>query len=147
MAISYLILVCNASKAAFYLTDKKYPQKKLQCIAELIDPKSRLKGMDLVTDRPGHYQTNHLTRGAYEESITPQEREKDQFAKCIAEWLEKKYTNHVFDQLMIITPSHFLGLLEKHFSRAVSACLTHVIQKDYTQLSEPELRVLLQQRD
>lgn len=147
METNYLILVCNASKAIFYLTDKKYPKKPLQFISELTYPNSRLKSVDLTTDRPGRYQKGSAARSAYEESIDPQEKEKVRFAKQLTENLDEKYRHQLFHQLIIITPSHFLGLLQTHFSNVISACIVRVIQKDYTHLAEIELRTLLQKKD
>ena len=147
METTYLILVCNASKALLYLTDKKYPKKPLQFITELTNPKSQLKGIDLVTDRPGRYQKSSVARSAYEEPIEPKEKEKDHFAKQLAEHLEGNYKQRLFQQLIIIAPAHFFGLLEKHLANFILASIIRVIQKDYTYLPEIELRTLLQQKD
>ena len=104
---NYLILVCNGSKALFYSTDKKYPKNRLQYVTELADPKSREKGTELVSGRPGRYQTSHKAVGTYEPDTTPKEQEKDHFAKNIAEYLEKEHKKQTFHSLMIITLPHF----------------------------------------
>jgi len=91
-----LILVCNASRAFLYEAHKLHAKEYLQFIEELTHTASRKKKALLVTDRPGHYQTDHKTRGAYEPTINTKEFEKNNFAKEIAEYLEKHHQNYPF---------------------------------------------------
>lgn len=138
-----LILVCNASRAFIYLTKEQHPKNPLQLIIELNHAESRQKGLELVSDRPGHYRTDHTTRGAYTANVDPKEHEKDIFAKDIVGYLANSFKNNHFDKLIIISPSHFWGLLEKHLSKNILQSINKIIQKDYTQSTEPELREIL----
>lgn len=139
------ILVCNASRASIYATNETRLKKNLQLIIELEHKESRKKRLDLVTDRSGHYQTEHKSRGAYKDHVDPKEYEAEQFAKQLTDQLEKYYYKQAFDKLVIITPPHFFGLLEKHFSQHIIQTISQVIQKDYTLSTAPDLRKILYQ--
>lgn len=143
-----LILICNGSKAIFYTTEETFPKKILGFINVLTHHESRLKGSDLVADRAGHYQkTANSIKGAYEELIEPVENEKLQFAKQITGYLREKQKEKTFQSLIVIAPSHFWGLLEKHFTKPLSEKISKVIQKDYTHYTEEELRNVLSTPD
>lgn len=142
---NYFILIGNSSRALVYATNKKHPHDSLQYITELTHPESRKKGIELITDRPGSYQTDHSTRGAFVNHVGPKEKEADQFAKIINDYLEEENKKRAFHDLIVISPPHFFGLLEKHFSKHLFNCIKKVIQKDYTSSTEPELRKILQE--
>lgn len=144
---TYLFLICNASKALVYSTHEKYPQKPLSFVIEFEHPDSRKKRMDLVTDRPGHFQTSHTARSAYENHIDPKEREADHFAKEISLYLEEKLKKKAFDYLILVASIQFFSLLKKHLSTHVANTIIRSIHKDHVHQSEPELRSILNQRE
>ena len=114
----------------------------MQCVTELAHPESRKKGIELVS-RAAHYLTDHRARGACEERIDPKKHEKDKFSKLIADYLNENYQKRAFNQLIIIAPPSFWGLLGKHLPKSVFESISEVIQKDYTIANEAEIREIL----
>jgi len=129
------ILVANASKAFLYSSENLYTGD-LQLVEELRHPESREKGVDLITDGPGGYATDHGARSAYEKS-RPKEDEAEIFAIKLASLLKDGNYNHDYEQLVLVVTSHFYGLMKKHMDFVVDE-FVH-IDKDYTQLTQREL--------
>lgn len=135
------VVVANSSEAKMFQTrDLGQP---LDLIQQYFHPESRVKGIDLVSDRPGRYKARMgLGRGAYAETY-PKEVEADRFARELAGCLNEIGDQH-FDDLVVIAPPHFNGLLNKHYSRNVRSKIKHVIEKDYTKTPERHLQNILQ---
>lgn len=140
--MSAWILVANASEAYLYGSDN-IRTKDIQLLKELTHPESREKGRDLISDRPGHYQTDHMTRSAYEKS-DPKEVEAEVFARNLATELKVGLDSHNYEQLVIIASPHFYGLINKHIGFSLDK-FTH-IPKDYTKLTERELLVQIKKQ-
>ncbi len=129
------ILVANASKAFLYSSENLYTGE-LQLVEELRHPESREKGLDLITDGPGSYKTDHEARSAYEKSH-PKEDEAVTFAIKLASLLKDGNYNHDYEQLVLVVTSHFYGLMKQHMDFTVDK-FVH-IDKDYTLLTQREL--------
>ncbi len=129
------ILVANASKAFLYSSENLYTGD-LQLVEELRHPESRKKGVDLITDGPGGYATDHGARSAYEKSH-PKEDEAEIFAIKLASLLKDGNYNNDYEQLVLVATSHFYGLMKKHMDFTVDEFIH--IDKDYTQLTQREL--------
>ena len=126
------VLVANGSHAKFIHYHGAHQAIPLEIIAEFNHPESRAKCNELVSDKPGHYHSQQQFRGAYGEDRNPKEISKEHFAIELAKKLEHYRTQDQFNKFLIITPAHFLGLLEKHLSKEISTTLYGTIQKDYT---------------
>ncbi|WP_010598813.1 host attachment protein [Rickettsiella massiliensis] len=59
---------------------------EIECVE---NPAGHLKESDLLTDRPGRYQTSHTARSAYEWPSDPQEVELGRFTHYVADRLKK----------------------------------------------------------
>ena len=136
------ILVANASQAYLYST-KNLHSNELDLVQEFKHPESRDKGLKLTSDRPGHYQTNHKARSAYEKSH-PKEDEAAVFARELVEMLKAGNNNHEYNKLLLVAPPHFYGLINKHIDFARDKLLH--IAKDYTHLTARDLILQLHQQ-
>jgi protein required for attachment to host cells len=133
--MSTWMLVANASKADLYSFDNLCDDN-LQLIKTFSHPESREKGSDLISDRPGHYQTDHSARSAYEKN-DPKEIEAEKFAIELCKGLELDRTQNDYEKLIIVSSPRFYGLIQKHLSKHVPE-VTH-IPKDYTKCTIEEL--------
>lgn len=134
------LIVANASRASIYT----YRGKELHLVQELYHPESRAKGMDLVTDAPGHYHTPETSQGTFAEMTNPKEVAADGFALQLAKILEAGKANQQFAHVLVYASPHFHGLLNKHFHKELLKVSKHV-QKDYTHLSKLELEKMLKE--
>jgi len=133
--MSTWILVANASEACLY-HGKGLKSKELTRVHSFSHPESREKGIDLTTDGPGSFKTNHSARSSYEKSH-PKEVEAELFAKELTDYLDKGRRQNEFDDLLIFAPAHFYGLMHKHLSKHLD--YTKHLAKDYTKCTLEEL--------
>ena len=130
------ILVANSSYAKFYQSTDL--GKDLELTQEYVHPESREKADELVSDRQGRYRSRFGShRGAYVSAI-PKEVEAEKFALQLAHALNGANLKD-YDELIIIAPPHFHGLLNKHYPPNVRAKIKHAIEKDYTKIPQKTL--------
>ena len=129
------ILVANASEAHLYETDN-LRSKDLTLIKSLEHPESRAKGLDLISDRPGHYQTDHSARSAYEKS-KPKDTAAENFAIELCKLLNLDRMHNTYKKLVVIAPPKFYGRMQKHLNKHVMEFIH--IPKDYTKCKADEI--------
>lgn len=62
------------------------------------------------------------------------------FARRVAKMLEDARNKQRFDELVVIAPPRFLGLLRKALPQSVCNVVTHELDKDYRQLGNNDLQ-------
>ncbi len=107
------IMVANASHAKLF--SNKGPNRGLELVKELEHPESREKAAELVSDRIGNYAGS----GSYAQPTDPKEHEAERFALEIAQELEQGRVNNAYEKLVMVTSSHFMGLLNNRISQLV----------------------------
>lgn len=141
------VLVANGSRAKFIhyhgIHHSEPSTQPLEILERFTHPDSRRKCDELVSDRPGRYQSVQHLRGAYAEDRNPKEETKEQFATELAKKLNDYRTHDGFDKFLIVAPAHFYGLIEKHLPREVTNLIYGTLQKDYTEYKERELYPVL----
>ncbi len=130
-----------AEKMDFYTKSSISPSKRNShyLVESLEHPKGCLKGIQLISDRPGHYQTPTTSRGNFGETLTPHEIELSQFAKQIGDFLEEGRKDLQFNHLVICAEPRFYGILMKKLSLPLKKLLMHSILKDYIPLGMKKL--------
>lgn len=73
---NFLVLVANASKANFYVLKLQNSNTIFSLKNVFVHPESQEKRSELIADRPGHYQSDYGTGGAYEYRSDPKKVEK-----------------------------------------------------------------------
>ncbi len=131
------ILVANASSARLYANQG--PKKGLQLIKEFDHPESRGKGLDLVSDRPGHNQGHGNGHGAFVPATDPKQHEAERFALELVKELEQGRGSNSYGRLIMVASSPFIGMLNGRLSPQLRGMLSESIEKDYTRASEKEL--------
>lgn len=126
------IIMANSVDAHVYSVEN--PSYTL--LETLSHPKGRLKSGDLVSDRQGHYQTDHTSRGQFSATTDPHKKEQLEFAKMIADYLESARREKRFDSLIFCAEPHFYGLFEKEVAPHVHSLIKKTIEKDYIPLSK-----------
>lgn len=129
------VIIASASEAFFYELNKKAFSKgkiQLNLVASYSHPESRKKDGELMSDRSGHYRNDVMGHGSFINPTEPKKYEAEFFAKEITDALDIARTTNDFDSLVLITPPHFLGLLNKHMNKNVQNLIHTKIEKDYT---------------
>ncbi len=134
------VLVANGSEARVYDLTKRTEGLKL--VSEHLHPSSRMKGEQITSDRPGTYMGDTKSTGSgssYTEPTDPREYEVDRFAHELAGTLNSGRTSNNYAKLVIVAPSNFRGLLNRHMNDQVRKLVTQQIDKDYTKVNERDL--------
>jgi protein required for attachment to host cells len=135
------LVVSNTNSCHIYLFDQK--EHTLSLMKVLNHPQSKLKGTDLVSDKPGHYKADYSGGGAFDPDVTPKELEIHSFAKEIANVLDSARTHNQYKELIIVAAPHMNGLIHNYLVSQVKLMIKYDLKKDYTHLSENELLEVL----
>lgn len=136
-AIKTWVITANSSEAHCY--EAKHLGREMNLVKEFYHPESREKGQDLVTDRPGLFQSRDA-RGGFGWRANPKDVEAEKFAILLAQELGYAHKHNQYKKLILIAPPHFNGLLSRHLDDQVLNNVSHKIDKDYTKMAEKELR-------
>jgi protein required for attachment to host cells len=131
------VLVCDASKGRLFRVGPR--RTDWQLIRELEHPQGRAKGRDLVTDRPGRVKQSATPLRPAMDSKPPHQVESEAFAHSISKKLESGLAANAYEQLVLIAPPHFLGLLRAALSETVAKRVQVTFDKDYTALEVRDL--------
>lgn len=129
----YWIVVANASKLKIFASSSPLYQSKhdFSFIQELDHDKSRLKSHDLGDDRPGRYKTHDSGGSAYQPAMDIKDVEKIQFAKEIAATLKQAKNSDQYEQILLVIPKQFYGILKTHLDNHVADSIYKLIYKDF----------------
>lgn len=129
------IITANTNNSRIY----NYQSNELKLIKEIDHPENKLKSHELGSDKPGRYQSNDSSRGAFSPHTALDEINVDDFAREIAVELNEARNQNAYDELVVIMPAQMEGLFSKHLNKNVKALIKHTIQKNIMHLSEKEL--------
>jgi protein required for attachment to host cells len=116
---------------------------KLQEVADLSHPESRLHVRELTSDLPGRSFDSHGEgRHGMEQATDPKEQEAQAFAVEIARHVERSHGECSFDSLILVAPPKFLGRLRAELSKATRESLVGELDKN---LVEADKKTLEQQ--
>lgn len=137
------ILVANSSQAYMY---KSYKARllngdaDLELVGEFLHPESRKKNSELGADRSGAFSNPKSTgNSTFMESSDLKGQEAEVFAKELSSFLDKGRLNNDYQELIVIAPPQFHGLLSKSFNNNLQGMVYLNIEKDYTKNSPREL--------
>lgn len=142
------ILVANASNARLYQTPKAKllnGSAALALVREFDHPDSRKKAGDLVADKSGNFNNRVVGQGTFGEVTHPKRQEQDNFARELAKLLCDGQHRHSYDDLILVAPPQFHGLLHRYLNGSVEGLISLDIEKDYTSANESNLVQRLQQ--
>ncbi len=116
-------------------------------VHDFISPRGRMRDQDLATDRPGRtFDSGGTGRHAMEPSTDPTEVETIEFAKSLAQILDRGRIEGLYRHLGIVAPPAFLGHLRKQLSTETSRELVLEIDKNLAQLDAATMRDHLPER-
>ncbi|MDT8311369.1 MAG: host attachment protein [Methylophaga sp.] len=131
------IVVAESSRARIFAVDNK--NQPLIEIDDMVNPASRVQNHDLVADRPGR-NSRGSSQHALEPHSDPQKLEAQRFAQSLSDRLEAGRIGGDFNDLVIVAPSGFMGLLRQHISYTTQKLISHTLTKNLIQKSEAQIR-------
>jgi protein required for attachment to host cells len=141
------LVVANAAKARI-LEETDRPGKYLHR-ADLVHPASRLKGVELGGDRPGHVEGigHGLGSASYQPRTDPREREHERFAHEVATLLNDGVAAGSCAALVLVASNPFLGLLKAQLGAQARKAVLRTLASDLTSLRDDELALRLHQNE
>jgi len=131
------VLVCDASIARLLQVEPE-PRDWI-LIDEFVHRESRLSGRDLLREPPGNIQHNETTYRNAMEPLSLKKVEAERFAKQLASILHEAVSANSVDDLVLVAPPEFLGLLRKNLSGQVERRIRDTLNKDYAHLKPAEI--------
>lgn len=141
MATITWIVVANSSRAR--ILENRGVGTGLAALQAFEHPESHAKGIDLVSDRPGHTASDRGSRTALEPNTDAKRNVQEHFARELAQSLEQGRVENRYQDLVLVASSPFLGILRAQLPEHVKAQVREALDKDYTALAERELAAQL----
>ena len=136
------VVAAESGQARIFLLENRVAP--LKDIDELSNPVARAHERDLISDRPGRaFDSGGQGRHSMEPQIDPKQQEAIAFAKKINERLEQGRTKGDFEELILIAPPEFLGILRHNINGNTTKHVTKTIAKRLVQKDETEIREYL----
>lgn len=138
MKKSFWVVTLDSNTCRIYDFDRK--EQLLKLIKEWSHPENKLRNVDLVSDRPGHYKAPQTSRGAFADVDTHEELIR-RFTHEVADLLYKHHRE--FEKFIAIVPPRVLGFLNQYLDEAVKEKMLTSLKKDYMHWSSHELQTYL----
>ncbi|WP_267256679.1 host attachment protein [Coxiella endosymbiont of Ornithodoros maritimus] len=109
------IVVANASKVIKYLPLIKFLTGKdnLELIEEYTHPESRIRDVEIASDRLGYFHAESRGSGSFVEQTNPKKYEAESFAREMVNDLESGQMSDLFQDIILVVTPPFHGLLNK----------------------------------
>ena len=139
------IVVANAYQAQLF--ERAKPRGPLEPLVSFVHPESRLKAGDLSAHQPGRAQA--ADRGgqpSYQPPTEPKDKEKDLFARQIAEYLGQGVHGDRCSGLMLFASHRMLGAIRDLLDARTSRAVQHSAPIDLTGIQPRELEARIAQQ-
>ena len=137
------VIVAESSRARlFSIIAKNEPLVELE---DMLNPSSKIHESELTSDLPGraYGSTGSGIKHSMEPKITPKDQATLDFAKSIAERVEKARTSGELKSLILACSPKFLGILRQNLSNETQKLVSRSIDKDLVEMPEAEIRAHL----
>jgi len=135
------LLVADASRASVLACGPKLDEPQVARTFE--HPEGRLRDTELASDDRGRTRPrdrNATAGSAIPHSTTPHEVAAEKFSRELAGFVHKAHADGQYDELILVAPPAFLGLLRHALDDSVLAAVRDSVAKDYT-ADTPEIVV------
>jgi protein required for attachment to host cells len=133
------VVVADGARARIFRANGE--THRLEPVHEELYEPARMKGADLLADRPGRTfdRSRDQGRHAMEPDTDPKRVEKEKFAFRLADLLEDALNRDQYAELVLAAAPRMLGDLRDTLSPRVRERIVAELDKDLTTLPQPEL--------
>jgi protein required for attachment to host cells len=133
------ILAAESSRAVLYRVESRIAP--LVEVKSFSHPEGREQEQDMTSDRPGRaFDSLGNNRHAMGKEVDPRRQEAMQFSRRLADCLEQGRNQGDYEQLILIAPPEFLGLLRQTLSEQVLKKVSQSLDKNLVQAGEKAIR-------
>jgi protein required for attachment to host cells len=126
------IVAADASRAR--VLQVAGPQRLVE-VDNLLNPDGRLEDREINTDARGRFSGGHTG----EDDVGAAEHRTELFAKRVGDYLDKARTEHRYDELVLVAPPKFLGMMRKTLGKEVGKLVADQVPKDLSWFNAREL--------
>ena len=114
--------------------------KRLVEVDNLLNPEGRLQNREVNTDAAGRFSGPDRPGGhsSGDENRT-MDHQDERFAKRLGDYLDKARTEHRYDELVLVAPPRFLGMIRKELGKEVEKLVAGQVPKDLSWFNQREL--------
>ncbi|MEZ4451533.1 MAG: host attachment protein [Nannocystaceae bacterium] len=139
------ILIADAARARIFAVEG--PRDPWVAVDVEDHPEGRLRGVDLVSDRPGRsFHSSAPARSAMEPHTDPREVEAQRFARALAERALAGRREGAYESLVLVAPPRFLGHLRSALAPGVAERVSASIDADLTHFADGDLPAAIAHR-
>ncbi|MEW6353780.1 MAG: host attachment protein [Pseudomonadota bacterium] len=133
------VLVANRSDARLFET-KGLRGNGWRLVQSIPHPQGRLQGRDLESDKPGR-TFDSLGKGRHAKSAEhgPVEQLAQQFARHLADLLNKGRNEHAYQKLVLVAEPGFLGKLLGALDDHTAALVAGTVKKDLIEIEDRDI--------
>ena len=113
-------------------------RERLVEVEDMVNPGGRMDDRELTTDAHPRFRGTSGP-GSDRQETSAQEHETELFAKRLGDYLDKARTDHRYDELVVVAPPKFLGLLRKKLGKEVEKLVVDEVPKDLSWFNAREL--------
>lgn len=124
------VIVADNARARIFASHTLINHLKEQ--EAFVHGEARLSNGDLVGDSSGKSVDQH---GSLDPATTAKDHEAQNFAKMLARHLKELHNQRHYENLILIAPPRFLGMLRKELPSPLDQLVTSTIAKDLTTAS------------
>ena len=128
------VIVANSARARVF--SSRTTLRELEEIEGFAHPEAHRQNRDIASDSSGRSVDQ---RGALEPATSPVDHEMENFAKLLAQHLKDLHNAEHFDQLILVAPPRFLGLLRKQLPKPLDQLVEKSVDKNLTSSSREEI--------
>lgn len=133
------VVVADSTRARIMSAD--HVNGSLRELETLVHPESRLHEKDLTTDLPGRtFDSGGQGRHAMEQTLTPKQQERADFARNLADRLEEARSQGNLRQLIIVASPSVLGELRKSLTPELERLVVYELDKNVVQNDVKDIR-------
>lgn len=136
------IVVADSSRARIFEAPNR--GRQIEEIMDMVNLAGREAMQDIVTDNHDRFQTAGAAgtpNGSHSmgRAEHPAEHEIEMFAKRLSAYVDKARTQVRYDQLCLVAPPKFLGLLRGNLAKESHKLLKREISKDLSKFDAPTI--------
>ena len=133
------ILVASRTEATIFASRGRHTP--LTTAEHLDNPRGDLQSSEIETDRPGRsFDRAGHGRHAYSSEESARDHVEHTFVTQLAELLDQRRCEGVYDQLVVIAGPKLLGMLRKALSKPVQDLVKLELNKELVRPTEAQLR-------
>jgi protein required for attachment to host cells len=134
------IVACSGAEARIFLSERRFGNWNPLGLLE--NPGATMRDQDRNTDRPGRAFDSFGGRHAMSQEESPRDRELQNFAGDISQYLSKAHTAGQFKRLVLIAEPTTLGFIRRKLSAPLKRALSFEVPKNPVDFDVERLKSL-----